>query len=118
MQSYSKYNIGHKFILILIDTYTKYLWVQALKNKSSKQVTQDMINILQINHPKFLQTYNGTEFYNKQFQNLMKKYIIKHYSTYSGIKAAIAERVIRIIKNIIYKKVYSNRFIWLVQFNT
>jgi predicted MPP superfamily phosphohydrolase len=104
MQSYSKYNVGHKYILIVIDTYTKYLWVQALKNKSSKQVTQGMLNILQINHPKFLQTDNGTEFYNEKFQNLIRKYNIKHYSTYSDIKSAIAERVIRTIKNIIYKK--------------
>uniref|UniRef100_A0A2S2R3G8 Pro-Pol polyprotein n=1 Tax=Sipha flava TaxID=143950 RepID=A0A2S2R3G8_9HEMI len=100
MQSYSKYNVGHKYILIVTDTYTKYLWIQALKNKSSKQVTQGMLSILNINHPKFLQTYNGTEFYNKLFQNLTRKYNIKQYSTYSGIKAAIKCT----IKNIIYKK--------------
>jgi hypothetical protein len=40
-----------------------------------------MLNILKINHPKFLQTDNGTEFYNIQFQNLMRKYNIKHNST-------------------------------------
>jgi len=104
IQLYSKNNRGYKFILIVIDTYTKFVWVQALKNKSAKQVTQGMRNILKVNHPKLLQTDNGTEFYNKQFQNLMTKYNIKHYSTYSGIKAAIAERVIQTIKNRIYKK--------------
>ena len=104
IQSFSKYNHGFKFILIVIDTYTKYVWVQALKNKSAKQVTQAMLNILKINQPKLLQTDNGTEFYNKQFKDLMKKYNIKHYSTYSSIKAAIVERVIRTIKNKIYKK--------------
>lgn len=108
VQSYSKYNEGYKFILIVIDTYTKYLWVQALKNKSAKEVTQGMENILKINHPKLLQTDNGTEFYNKQFQDLMTKYNIKHYSTFSGIKAAIAERVIRTIKNKIYKMFTAN----------
>lgn len=104
IQSYSKYNKGFKFILIVIDTYTKYVWVKALKNKSAKHVTQGMLNILKKNHPKLLQTDNGTEFYNKQFQDLMRKYNIKHYSTYSGIKAAIAERVIRTIKSIMYKQ--------------
>lgn len=104
IQLYSKYNKGFKFILIVIDTYTKYLWVQALKNKSANQVTQGMSSILKINHPKFLQTDNGREFYNKQFQELITKYNIKHYSTNTGIKAAIAERVIRTIKNKIYKK--------------
>lgn len=103
-QSFSKNNQGFKFILIVIDTYTKYVWVQALKNKSAKQVTQGMLKILKVNHPKLLQTDNGTEFYNKQFHDLMTKYNIKHYSTYSGMKAAIAERVIRTIKNKMYKK--------------
>ena len=103
IQSYSKNNKGFKFILIVIDTYTKYVWAYALKNKSAKQVTQGMLNILKINRPKFLQTDSGTEFYNKLFQQLINKYGIKHYSTYSGIKAAMAERVIRTIKNKIYK---------------
>ncbi|KAF0711243.1 TRPL translocation defect protein 14-like, partial [Aphis craccivora] len=34
---------------------------------------------------------NGTEFYNNQFQELMKKYKIRHYSTYSVIKCSIGE---------------------------
>ena len=31
IQSYSKNNKGFKFILIVIDTYTKYVWAYALK---------------------------------------------------------------------------------------
>jgi len=42
-----------------------------------------MFNILKQANPKLLQTDNGTEFYNNQFQQLMKKYKIRHYSTYS-----------------------------------
>lgn len=61
-----------------------------------------MSNILKQNKPKLLQTDNGTEFYNNQFQDIMRKYSIKHYSTYSSIKAGIVERVIRTIKNKMY----------------
>lgn len=50
------------------------------------------------NQPKLLQADNGTEFYNNEFQSIMKKYNIKHYSTYSSIKAGMAERVIKTIK--------------------
>jgi len=102
MQSYSRTNKGFKFILIIIDTYTKYVWTVPLKNKSSKEVTQGMLIIFTNNHPKLLQTDNSREFYNKPFQDLMKKYNVKHYSTYSSIKAGIVERVIRTIKNKIY----------------
>ena len=103
MQQHSRKNGGFKYILIVIDTYTKYVWIQALKNKSSAEVTKKMFNILKTNNPKLLQTDNGTEFYNRPFQDLMKKYNIKHYSTYSSIKAGMVERVIRTIKNKMYK---------------
>ena len=103
MQQHFRKNKGFKFILIVIDTYTKYVWVQALKNKTSTEVTKKISIILKTNHPKLLQTDNGTEFYNRPFQDLMKKYNIKHYSTYSSIKAGMVERVIRTIKNKIYK---------------
>ncbi|KAE9529196.1 hypothetical protein AGLY_011992 [Aphis glycines] len=103
MQSHSKQNLGFKYILVVIDTYTKYVWVESLKNKTGKECTKGMFNILKQANPKLLQTDNGTEFYNNQFQQLMKKYKIRHYSTYSVIKCSIGERVIQTIKNNIYK---------------
>ena len=98
MQTHARKNNGFKFILIVIDTYTKYLWFEALKNKTAKECTKGIIKILKKNHPKFLQTDNGTEFYNNEFQSVIKKYYIRHYSTYSSIKAGMAERVIKTIK--------------------
>jgi hypothetical protein len=46
MQLHSKKNKGFKFILITIDTFTKYIWTFPLKNKSAKEVTRGMSNIL------------------------------------------------------------------------
>ncbi len=103
MQPHSRQNNGFKFILIIIDTFTKYVWVEALKNKTAKECTKGIIKILKKNQPKLLQTDNGTEFYNNEFQSIMNKYHIRHYSTYSSIKAGMVERVIRTIKNKIYK---------------
>ena len=73
MQSHSKNNYGFKFILVVIDTYSKYVWVEALKNKSGKECTKGMSNILKKANPKLLQTDNGTEFYNIQFSILKIK---------------------------------------------
>ncbi|XP_030767537.1 uncharacterized protein LOC115891249 [Sitophilus oryzae] len=53
--------------------------------------------------PKKLVSDNGKEYYNSQFQNLMKKYKIQHYSTFSPLKASIAERVIRTIKEKLFR---------------
>jgi len=74
MLSHSKKNHGFSYILIVIDTYSKYVWVEKLKNKSSEDCTKAMSNILKKANPKLLQTDNGTEFYSIQFQDLMKKY--------------------------------------------
>lgn len=35
-----------------------------------------MLNIFKKNYPKLLQIDDGTEFYNKQFKDLLKKYNI------------------------------------------
>ncbi|KAF0697458.1 Integrase catalytic domain-containing protein, partial [Aphis craccivora] len=58
MQSHSRQNYGFKYILVVIDTYSKYVWVEALKNKISKECTNGMFNILKKAHPKLLQTDN------------------------------------------------------------
>lgn len=46
----------------------------------------------------------GTEFYNRDFSELMKKYEINHYSTFSNLKASIVERVNRTLKNIMWRQ--------------
>src|SRR5699024_2997483 len=50
-----------------------------------------------------LQTDNGSEFYNSHFQDLMKKYNINHYSTFSILKASIIERLNRTLKGMMWK---------------
>ncbi|KAK9681113.1 hypothetical protein QE152_g38559 [Popillia japonica] len=63
-----------------------------------------MSTILKHRQPKNLQTDSGKEFYNQHFNALMKLYDINHYSTYSVTKASIAERVIRTLKEKVYKE--------------
>lgn len=54
--------------------------------------------------PKNLQTDMGKEFYNKEFKELMNKFKINHYSTYSNLKASVVERVNRTLKNLMWKQ--------------
>lgn len=105
LQKYSKFNKGYKYILVVIDALSKYVWTIPLKLKAKNCVTIAMQNILSKSgrKPKNLQTDLGTEFYNDNFKQLVKKYKINHYSTYSIKKASIVERVIRTIKSRLYK---------------
>lgn len=104
---YARENKGNKYILIVIDCFSKYVFARALKSKTSKETTTAMENILKNKDgrvPHNLQTDNGKEFYNQDFTKLMKKYGINHYSTYSVKKASIAERAIKTIKGMLYRQ--------------
>lgn len=103
---YARHNRGHKYILVVIDCFSKYLWTKPLKTKTAIEVSGAMRAILQQQQrkPKNIQTDAGKEFYNRQFDDLMKSYGIHHYSTYSTMKAAIVERVIRTVKEKLYRE--------------
>lgn len=100
LQKYYRENNGYRYILICIDTFSKYAWFQPLKSKNGQEVTQAMHKILSGNRkPKNIQSDDGTEFYNSHFQKLIKEYSINHYSTFSVMKASIVERLIRTLKH-------------------
>lgn len=105
MQKHAHKNKNFKYIFVMIDCFSKFVWTKPLKNKSGKEIMQAVCDILKDSKrtPKNLQSDQGTEFYNAGFNNLMKKHNINHYSTFSVTKAAIAERVIRTLKEKLYK---------------
>jgi excinuclease UvrABC nuclease subunit len=113
-QLYAKENKGYRYILIVIDCFSKFLWTRPLKTKSSEDVARAMDNVFKEGRtPKNLQTDQGTEFYNQHFTKLMNKYKINHYSTYSVIKASIVERVIRTLKDRLYRAFsLRGKYIW------
>jgi transposase InsO family protein len=98
MIPYSKQNKGYKYILCVINCFTKFVWAIALKSKTAKEVSSAMPKILLKRAPKLLQLDNGKEFYNSTFDALMKKYNIHKYLTFSITKACIVERFNRTLK--------------------
>ena len=88
LHSYAKYNKNYKYILVVIDVYSKFAWAHALKTKAGKEVSSAMNNILSTlpRPPNNLQTDHGSEFYNVHFKSLMQTYHINHYSVYSTKK--------------------------------
>ena len=100
MQPYARENKGYRYLLIIIDVFSKFPWAVPVKSKSGIDVTTAMKNVLiQGRVPKNLQTERGKEFYNSNFKKLMEQYKIKLYSTYSNLKASICERLNRTLKN-------------------
>lgn len=106
LKGLSRINRGMKFMLTVIDTFSKYAWAVPLKFKNGKDVTAAFRNIIKISErrPKFLQTDRGREFYNSEFSRFVKHEGIKHYSTFSELKASIVERFNRTLKNMMWKQ--------------
>ena len=66
--------------------------METLKRKTAAAITTAFKSILAKGRkPKNLHVDQGTEFDNKECKELLKKYKIKLYSTFSGPKAAIIE---------------------------
>lgn len=106
MQAISKFNSGYKYILVIIDCFSKYAWAIPLKQKNKEIMSKKFQEFLSIigRIPKNFQTDMGKEFYNDKFKTMMKEFSINHYSTYSTKKASIVERFIRTLKNKLYKE--------------
>jgi Integrase core domain len=106
MIAYEKENQGYKYLLTVIDTFSKYAYASPLKTKTGQEVADVMEKVFIENrkHPKNIHSDDGKEFFNKNFKEIMKKYKINHYSTFSGMKAQICERFNRTLKNKMWKK--------------
>ena len=58
-------NKGYRYIFIVIDNFSKYLWAIPLKNKYSQTITNEFSNILSTSKrkPLKIESDRGTEFY-------------------------------------------------------
>ena len=101
-------NKGFRYIFVVIDNYSKYLWCIPLKNKYSQTITNEFSNILTTSKrkPLKIESDRGSEFYNSIFQNFLKSKNIQHYFRFTDKGPSIAERVIRTIRNLLKKPVF------------
>ena len=99
----SKINNGYKYMLTVIDVFSKYAWAIPIKNKTSSSTVEAFERLLVSRKPDNLQTHNGKELYNKDFKKLMSDNCINHYSTFSDKKAAVVERFNRTLKEKMWK---------------
>ena len=82
-------NEGLRYIIVIIDNFSKYLWAIPLKNKYSQTITREFSNILTQSKrsPIKLESDRGAEFYNSIFQNFLKSKNIHHIVQDIRIKA-------------------------------
>lgn len=103
-----------QYVLLVIDIFSKYLWMQPLKDKKGPTTARAFENILsEGRQPTKLRTEKGQEFRSKAFNNVLTDrniFILKSQE----VKANYAERAIKTIKTRMYRYMtfkQSNRYI-------
>ena len=105
MQSVSKSNKRIRFLLCVIDIYSKYAWVVPLKDKKVITTTNAFQKKIDESgrKPNKIWVDEGSEFYNISIKEWLQDNGIEIYSTYHEGKSVVAEKFIRTSKNKIYK---------------
>ena len=102
--SLMQYNKGYRYILVVIDCFSKKVWLQCLKTKSGDEMVGALSEIYKTTpYPQSLETDGGKEYGNIKCQSFFKRNNVLHIVPYSNAKASIAERVIRTIKSLLWR---------------
>ena len=105
MQQFSSWNKGYKYILMVIDVFSKCGWIIPLKDKKGESVTIAFKSIFKEGRrPQYLWVDKGKEFYNKHLKDLLEKNGIRMYSTENEEKSSVVERWNRTIKTKMWKQ--------------
>ena len=108
-------NGGYRFILTIIDIFSRYAWARPLKSKRGEEVANAFKDIFAEGRiPKRIQSDQGKEFENRHVRALFDQHNIELFSVKSAYKAAIVERFNRTLKHKLWRYFTStNQRNWL-----
>ena len=109
MQLLNKYHKGIRFLLCVIDIFSKYAWVVRLKDENGVSIVTAFQSILKQSNrkPNKIWVDKASEFYNASFKKWLRDNDIVMYPTNNEGKSVVAERFIRTLKSKIYKHMTS-----------
>ena len=101
VQEFAKSNDGYRYLLAVIDIFTRFAWIVPLRKKSGPEVTKAFSSVLEeMKHdPSQLATDEGKEFLNREFLKLLQEHGIKRIVLNNH--APHVERFNRTFKNIL-----------------
>ena len=108
MQSYEEENQGFRYILMVIDIFSKFGWAVPIKSKSGPAIVSAFRHLWQTEKPQRLWTDKGSEFKNKDFTELRREYNVQLYFTDNEEKSCVVERWNRTIKRNMWKYFTAN----------
>lgn len=106
----SRHNNGYKWILLVVDAFSRYVKCEPLKNKTGPEVSQGLEKIFtalseegKLAPTAHILTDLGNEFFNKHADKVYKKFGLAHSPLRAPIKCGIAEISGRYIVEKLYK---------------
>jgi hypothetical protein len=99
MIPYANVNNGYRYLLTIIDLFSRYAWAVPLRGKTGAEVTAAFRQVFaEGRQPQRLQTDDGREFDNREFQQFLNLQNIRFFTVKSQFKAAVCERFNRTLK--------------------
>ena len=110
LQLISKFNKGFRFLLCVVDIFSKYAWVVPLKHKKGVSIVNSFQKILkESNRCKANKIWvdKRSKFCNSYFKKWLNNNDIEMYSIHNEGKSVVAGRFIRTLKTKISKNMSS-----------
>ena len=99
----AKENDGIRYLLFVIDIFSRFLWVKPLKDKTAKSVLDALKEVFKMRKPVRLRVDKGSEFVNRWVKKYLKDNDIHLFVTQSSKKANYAERVIKTFRLLLWR---------------
>ena len=107
VRALSEHNSGVKYILVLIDCFTKKLWAKTMLTKRADEMSvklrEWLENDIRGRRVKTLSHDQGLEYCNRQVRQLLDEFGVKQQVAAGTSKAAIAERMNKTLQSLIYQ---------------
>lgn len=104
MTKFENENNGIKYVLVVIDIFSKFVYLRPLPDKTGRSVADAFKDIFRQGRiPKRLRTDKGQEFKARVVRDLMHARGVRQMFAENDTKAAISERAIKTIKAKIYR---------------
>ena len=104
VENLKKYNDGVRFLLFVIDIFSRYLW-----DKTAKSVLNAIKAVFSERKCLKLRTDGGSEFKNRYVKKYLKDNGIYYFTAQNSPKANYVERVQKTIKVMMYRMMRQNR---------
>ena len=103
MAKYCGSNSNYKFLLCIVDVYSRYAFVFPMKSKNKNVVVSCFIQLFAKRKPRNLTTDLGSKFNNKEMKALLNRVGVKHYmaDVADHTKMGLVERFNRTLKTLI-----------------